>query len=419
MSTQLFFTNDETDDFTTFGNTKLSGGTIGSWRALALLTARGGGVVSAATALPTGPTNGAEVGPTAGGQYEFLTPPLAAAVTISGSITWNLRGLESNMAANAAINAIIEKVDGATHVTTLIHKTVRTVELGTAETAENFAETPAAGIACKKGDRIRVRVFADDAAGVNTASGNSFTFFYNGTTSGASGDSFFTLTENLTFLTTAPTGTQVFLTDGASAVATADIDYEAWTSRGAGVVSKITGTVNGPTAPIQATDTDGGTAISWFTKALQAVTLSDLVEVNIRGSEEIATTNASIGCEIAVVAGDGTSPTVWAKGLICRTAANSAELATTETVYNGYLSGDDLAITAGQRIRIRLFFDDAGQNVVMIALSTATTYISGTSGGASGDAYLKFTQTLAESGGGGAAASIVLRQNRQCHLRRR
>ena len=59
------------------------------------------------------------------------------------------------------------------------------------------------------------------------------------------------------------------------------------------------------------------------------------------------------------------------------------------------MSGDDLAITNGQRLRIRVYTDDTS-SAAMAASQTVTLYYAGTSGGASGDTYITFPQTLTE-----------------------
>ncbi len=402
MATTLYFTNDETTDrFSARKSADLLTAANTSFRPMLLSPGRGSGVVSALTGTVNGPTAGVEVdrGLTRG-IIHWLSPPLAADITISGSITWNLRASESNMSANVAINGRIEVIDGATGAITLIDQTARTTELAiTTEGVNNFAETPAAGVACKRGDRLRVRIFGDDAG--TMATGFDFTFWWNGTTGGASGDSFITLTENLTF-EAEPAGTTIYLTNTASAVATADVDREAWTARGAGVQNDVTNTTTGDVT-VQVTDTAGGTAVSWFTRGLAAMTLGGACRVNLRGNLSAAASSAHLGIEVARVASDGTSPTVWAVGYFSEPGEGTdvGELPTTETAISALIGGDDLAISDNQRLRIRLLLHGVPQN--MITARTVTTYYAGTTGGASGDAFLTFSDVLAEPGGGPAA----------------
>ena len=450
-------------------------------------------------------------------------------------------------------------------------------ELTTGEVAVNFAETPAAGVACKRGDRLRVRVFGDDAGTMGT--GFTFTFRFDGAT-GATGDSYLTLTETLSFVSE-PAGTTIYPTDtagptasaptlisdftggdetpiseggnwaalgagtgfrrlsnearpaasvqsrsywtaadfgpdlemyatiramttgvtqqlvfrlqspdtsgydgyrvallsavslfrmtdgGSTAISTTHdstptwavgdkigvrmtgsllevyrwpsggsawalvchgtdatwaaagkigfvflgtatnggfddlyagtntsvfappVTREAWTSRGAGVQTDSTNTVAGWTAPIQITDTAGGTAVEWYTKPLTAFTLGGAVRVNARTLESNALANISTRCEIARTALDGTGATIWAASTI------PAERGTSEAAESFLISGDDLAVSDGQRLRIRFYIDDSAA-AAMAASYTGTFYYAGTSGGASGDTWLKFTQTLTE-----------------------
>ena len=137
----------------------------------------------------------------------FYSAPLDADVTIAGAITFNIWAYESSMSANITAQARLEKVDGATGAITLIHQTVRVSELGTSSAAQNWVETPAAGVLVKRGDRLRYRMFGDDGGG-NMASGYYFYHFYDGP-AGADGDSWFQLTENLTFVSE-PAGTTVY-----------------------------------------------------------------------------------------------------------------------------------------------------------------------------------------------------------------
>jgi len=364
---------------------KLNGSTSG-WNNLFMDTGRGAGIVALITSTVTGPTAGIEVATAGGLPRHFISPPLDADVTIAGTITFNLWALESSMSANVAINCVIDKIDGATGAFTQIVKTARTIELGTAAAAENFTATPTS-TACKKGDRLRVRVFGDDAG--TMASGFTFSFDTDAASAGVDGDSYVTFTETFGFIITDPTGSQLFPTDTASDVATAAVDREAWTSRGAGVQNDVTNTAAGWTAPIQVTDTAGGTVVDWWTKQLTAFTLGGAVLVNARLLESASAANASWRCEIVVTDSDGSNPVVWAVN------AFLSELSMTEAADQMYLSGDDVSVAAGQRLRLRFLLDDPA-DVPMAAGQTVTLFYAGTTGGASGDTYLTFTQTLTE-----------------------
>jgi hypothetical protein len=390
MSTQLFMLDLPGTDLPSrwsSGNddAKLNGSSSG-WEPYALRAARGNGVNILSASTVTGPTNGVEVVLT-GIATHWISPPLDADVTISGSITFNLWAYESNMNANTAIDCVIDKIDGATGAVTQIIKTTRTTELGTSSTVQNWSATPGAGVACKKGDRIRVRVFGDD--GTAMASGYTFTFAYDGTSAGVNGDSYVTFTETFGLITTDPTGTTLYPTDTASDIDPgAAIERYLSLARGAGVANDVTNSVAGWTAPIQITDTAGGTVVEWYSKPLNAFTLGGAVLVNGRWSQTSAT-NLAWRCEIAVVDSDGTNPVVWAVN------SRHASIPTSEAAGQFYLSGDDYSVAAGKRLRVRFYIDDPS-DAAMSASQTPVFYYAGTSGGASGDTYLILTQTITE-----------------------
>ncbi len=214
-------------------------------------------------------------------------------------------------------------------------------------------------------------------------------------------------------LTMATSASQtLYLTDTASDVATASVDREAWTSRGAGVQTDVTNTSAGWVTPIQVTDTAGGTVVDWFTKQLQAFTLTGLAVANIRALESNALGNASLRCQIARVNADGTSPTVWADWCIAPTGTDNGELTTSEVARTCNVSGDDLAFTDGQRIRIRLYADDIS-SAAMGASQTVTTYYAGTSAAASGDTYITLAQSVTEYVAATAGSSFQTRRQRR------
>jgi hypothetical protein len=394
MATQIFFralataTGDPPQYGSGDNRAKLDTNTSG-WRVAYLSTSRGAAANGFQTNTAAGPTNGVEITGTTVPTLpmEWVSDPLDADVTISGSITWNLRALEAAMAANVAINARLEVIDGATGALTLIDQTANATELGTAEAAANFNETPAAGVACKRGDRLRCRVFGDDGGG-NMASGNTFTFFANGPTGGASGDSYFTLTEDLTFVSE-PAGSTVYLTDVASDVSTASVDREAWTDRDDGMVTDVTNTAAGWTAPIQVTDTAGGTVVDWFTPQLNAITLGGAARCNIRGLHSSSSANAGFRVEVARVDTNGGNATVWAVGQHWFPTSSS------DTAFSFLVAGDDLAIADTDRLRIRVYIDD-NSRLAMASGHTLTLDYGATSGGVAGDTFLTFTQSLTE-----------------------
>lgn len=548
MAKTLYFTNTAAPTHRGNNDAKLNS-TASWWLPWAMSEVRGSGVVSITAATVLGPTNGLEA--TSGGSpVEFITEPLSADFTISGTITLNLWAFEATMNDNAAANAVIEKLDGATGALTQIAKTANATEVAvTTAAVNNFTVTPTS-TACKRGDRLRLRIFADDAG--TMAAAGTFTATVNGTSSGASGDSWVQFTENLTFelgpgtlnqpdhstawgfggttlsqqvaqsfvargtlLTQVagffqavggptdnlvveiqsdsagnPSGTvigtvatvaasslpaavsqpfawttAISLADGAtywvvfrrsgalnggafyntlvSAAAVGGwtplkgLDSGVWTAktpsaaiavtlpesvptyyltdtassvnpgsavekvasqtRGGSSVNSVTNTAAGPTAGIQATGSAGGTAIEWYTPALNVFTLGGKAKFNIRALESNASANASLKAEIAIVNGDGTSPVVW--GIAGIEATAGGELGTADAAVVAWVAGDDTAITAGQRLRFRLYVDDSATNPLATAF-TATVSYNGATASAAGDTYVVLPVAVTEQSTG-------------------
>lgn len=393
MATQLFLRSGAAAIQRGTNTNNLRATAVGWWAYL--LSSTRGTPASSIAGTPTvaGPTAGVEVTPGGSPPAEFISAPLDADITISGTVTLNLRCSESNMNANAAINCYCDRLDSTGAVISRVFTTARVTEMAvTTETAVNFTVTPTS-TNFLKGDRIRIVVFADDAGTMGT--GFTFTLWYNGPTAAASGDTYVTFTENFGFLATAPAGTQMFLTDTAGPAVGADVEKEMWTARGSGVVSIIRNTAAGWTAPLQWTDSAGGTAIEWYSKRLNAFTLTGLVRLNLRARASLADTT-SIRGEIAVVNSDGSGAVVWAANDLNNFGAPSAgALDTVETASVIDIAGDDLAVTAGQRLRFRVYIDDMSTAPIVTG-RTATFFYAGTSAAASGDSYVTLTQTVTE-----------------------
>jgi hypothetical protein len=562
MAKILYFTNVAATTHRGNNDAKLAGATSW-WQPFALSEARGASATTATVASIAGTTVGIEFvsGAVA---LEWLSEPLSADFTISGTITGNLWGFESTMNDNTAINFVVDKIDGATGAITQIAKSARVTELGTSNGANNFTVTPTS-TACKRGDRIRIRPFIDDAGAAMII--GTTTFSYNGPTAAAAGDSYVQFTENLTFevdpgiavlsqpssavtetfgqttgvavpatqiaqpfvapgtlLTRiavtlsdnsasdnlivevqtdaagSPSGTvagtvatvpgsaiglgntpfvwtvSISLTQAATywlvmrrsgalsdiayyqvsagssaaglgplgrytgtswssfgstmmvnlsftgAPVTASIYYltdtaetinpgaatekKALTTRGSGSVNAVTNTAAGPTAGIQATASAGGTAVEWYTPALEAVTFGGKAKINIRALESSAAANASLKAEIAVVAGDGTGATVWGVANVESDTTLGGELGTADAAKVAWVAGDDVAITAGQRLRFRIYVDDPAIGPLVTG-NTVTVSYNGTSAAAAGDTYVILPVTVVEQTSGTAWAQPV------------
>jgi hypothetical protein len=390
MTTQVYFRAGALTtptQFSTGTNNANLVGTNTGWAVFALSTTQGtGGTTSQATSV-AGPTSGIEVG----SPDSWISPPLDADVTISGTITFNLWASEINMNDNCAVNCVIQRVDSTGAIASTVVTTARTTEVAlTTATVNNFTATPTS-TAFNKGDRIRMRVFADDAGTMGSGGGMTFNFDGN---AASLADSFVTFNETFGFLTTDPTTTTIYPTDTAS-----DIDpggagtdtMEMWTSQGSSEVSGRMVTTAGWGAPQQGLSGGAGSnLIEWFSKPLSAFTLAGPVLMVHRAAEDDVAANASIRAELAVCANNGTLVSVWAG------TSYPTEMTTTAADYSYYLAGDDTAITNGQRLRLRVFVDDCS-TIPMVTGHYVLTYRSGTANGT----YLTFGQTLTEFVAGG------------------
>lgn len=169
---------------------------------------------------------------------------------------------------------------------------------------------------------------------------------------------------------------------------------EIWTSRGSGSASASITTAAAATPPGNLwTVTEGGNFIEWFSKPVQAFTLAGPVLTNVRIAEGDTAANASFTAEVAVCDADGTNPVVWGW------TTHGAEASTTEAARQLLVSADDVAVTDGKRLRLRLYLEDSNAAALGAAQVATITY-AGTSGGAAGDTYLTFGQTLLEYSAG-------------------
>jgi hypothetical protein len=143
---------------------------------------------------------------TAGGTKTiWFSAPLSAGFTIAGTITPNVRGLESATAANAAFRYQIMRwsVLRGGIVSSLgisaDNGSSGVSEWTGSETIKTAPTMTPTSTAFVTGDRIVFIIYNDDgSAVVETAASRTWTLFYDGAT-GATGDTYFLFTENLTF----------------------------------------------------------------------------------------------------------------------------------------------------------------------------------------------------------------------------
>lgn len=134
---------------------------------------------------------------TSGGTWISLgfwaTKPLVG-FTLAGSTSFNLSGLESNAQANASLGMRIYKYTNGVLGPSLGQASSGT-ELTTAETARTASVTPTSTV-FSAGSILVVEIGAINAG--TMGNGRTVTLRFNGTAA-ASGDSYFTITENVTY----------------------------------------------------------------------------------------------------------------------------------------------------------------------------------------------------------------------------
>lgn len=374
---------------------KYAGGAT-RWLTRQLSTSRGGGAFADTAATVAGPTAGIETAGSA--PYEYISPPVGVGFTLSGTITFNLRGFESSMNANATWRCVVERIDNTGVIISTVVDSLRTgaTELGTSESAHNWTATPTS-TTFAKGDRLRVRVLIDDASS-NMGAGFSVSFMVAGTSSGASGDSFITLTETVTFEQpgTDSSGTVYYARDTASDIADQGVVEKAMsTTHGSSTVEKTSNTRAGFVSPplTRYTDGAGGTALEWYTPRLNAFTLSGRVTVRTVNGDSAVNLFDFPWVEIAVVANDGTNVRVY--GTVA-TASGSPNGSSGVTNDYPYVVGPDISVADGERIRVRFGHGDGNQAEVAGGTCTLAYDQDLTFGAASPVTGIQLTETVTE-----------------------
>ena len=167
---------------------------VGGAGSFILSQRRGRAAVSAVTTTVASGTS-IQMTTTAGGQaLQWFSGPITEAVTISGTVTPFLRGLESASTVNAQPGVLIQRCDNAgTVLSTIVPDTAFGSEWGTTDGSRTGSITPTS-TAMAVGERIRV-VWTIRNAG--TMGAGSVTNTYNGPGPGLSGDNYVRFAENI------------------------------------------------------------------------------------------------------------------------------------------------------------------------------------------------------------------------------
>lgn len=229
MATQ-FFMRDAAATISRGTNSNNGAASAVWWRAKLLSTTAGTGGVYDSVATVASSTNVLEIKDGDGVTLEWISPPLAAGVTISGTVDCELFIHESNMSANAGAVFQFYKLAATDLTLTQICSIADSGEMlndtPVSNNSESFSGTPTS-TALAKGDRLLVRIGCRNVG--TMAGGYQVNFQYDG---GSASDyySWVRVNENLTFQTSDPSTQTLRLTETASSVSTADVDYKIWTS---------------------------------------------------------------------------------------------------------------------------------------------------------------------------------------------
>lgn len=286
----------------------------------------------------------------------FMTSlPLASAVTISGTISFDIWAHESSMSLNATIVCVLQVFrPNGTH--DIICQSSFGTELGTSSAQKSWTATPTS-TDCNPGDVLALILYADDADGVNLGSG--YTCYVGGDgAEGSSYDSQVRFTETLSFAS-APTGTEINLLGDLSDTG-GSYDHKAWTDSIGGSRDYSVTSVGHPS---HAQWEDTGNDIAWYTPQLQAVTLQGYAHFHLFTYGTVTTPSSPL-VVIYKTDGDGTNPVQIGQGKALDQNVTDSIMLTGIANINGTL-------TDGQRLKIVVYTasgesgQSAGQTLVL------------------------------------------------------
>lgn len=202
--------------------------------------------------------------------------------------------------------------------------------------------------------------------------------------------------------------TTLFLIDTASDLGGAGQKKISLGVRGSGVVSKVTNTVAGTGGTfVQVTDGAGGTALTWFTAPLNAVTISAVTPspgATVWGLESSTMANVQAALKVERCDGSGTviSTILPTAGTAFQPSGSEYGTAASAQVA-GTIGVNSTTLSAGDRIKVTLYGSDSALIGNMASGFTFTTSYNGASASANGDTFVTFTETITEQTAAAAA----------------
>ena len=203
------------------------GGTLGTgssdtiWSRLLANSTQGASFQAQTTASVAGPLTGHYFPISPGATYYYrsgagyrliwYSAPLSSGVTISGTITPNIWGLESNNACNCGLRYEVLRwsvADGGIVSSLGISTDGGFTEWTTSATVRTAPTLSPTSTDFVTGDRIVIVLYNDDGATVTEASGKTFTLDYNGATT-VDGDTYLSFTETLGFASDTNNGREI------------------------------------------------------------------------------------------------------------------------------------------------------------------------------------------------------------------
>ncbi len=158
---------------------------------------QGQGLTTSVVNSVSGPTTGVQLTKTAGGSaLVWISPPLAAPVTIAGAVKMNAFASESQPSCNCGMQVTLYKYSGGS-VGSAFLNSERGTELASSISQQNWTATPTS-TSFAIGDRIVIKWWINDAGGT-MGNGKTVTTDYDGSTAGADGDTWVQFTDVLSF----------------------------------------------------------------------------------------------------------------------------------------------------------------------------------------------------------------------------